>query len=164
MLKLEFGSSAVGVKHVHNFQEAVEHVKHLQDTLRSEADRPGVGLGHGYSLLLMPCLLGTEHDVDVVLFEGQLVAAFLSDNGPTRLPLCAETAAVMPSVLRNGETSCRQHSCVLPWLLETFRTYKNIYLYISSLRLHATSFYVRIGPASSHDNLYKGHLIVLLID
>ncbi|XP_070174693.1 carnosine synthase 1-like [Littorina saxatilis] len=101
VLKLEFGSSAVGVKHVHSFQEAVEHVKHLQDTLRSEADRPGVGLGHGYSLLLMPCLLGTEHDVDVVLFEGQLVAAFLSDNGPTRLPLCAETAAVMPSVLRN---------------------------------------------------------------
>ena len=105
VLKLEFGSSAVGVKHVHSLQEAVQHVKHVQDTLRSEQDHPGVGLGHGCSLILMPRLLGSEHDVDVVLFEGQLMAAFVSDNGPTRLPLCSETAATLPSVLHKGEST-----------------------------------------------------------
>ena len=102
VLKLAFGSRAVGTKHVHSLQEAVQHVQHVQDTLRSEQDHPGVGLGHGCSLILMPRLLGSEHDVDVVLFEGQLIAAFVTDNGPTRLPLCSETAATLPSVLHRG--------------------------------------------------------------
>ena len=104
VLKLEFGSSAVGVKHVHSLQEAVQHVQLAQETLHFELDHPGVGLGHGHALIMMPRLVGSEHDVDVVLFEGQLMAAYVSDNGPTRLPLCAETAAAMPSFLRKGES------------------------------------------------------------
>ena len=118
MLKLEFGSSAVGVKLVHSLPEAARHVRHVQGALRGEADHPGVGLGHGRSLVLTPRLLGSEHDVDVVLFRGQLMAAFVSDNGPTRLPLCLETAAVLPSVLHQGEShglsgACRQ--LLAPW-------------------------------------------------
>ena len=99
VLKLEFGTSAVGVKHVHSLQEAVQHAEEM---LRFELDHPGAGLGHGHALIMMPRLVGSEHDVEVVLFEGQLMAAYLSDNGPTRLPLCAETAAAMPSLLRKG--------------------------------------------------------------
>ena len=105
VLKLEFGSGAVGVKHVRTVQEAVQHVQHVRDTLRSELDHPGVGLGHGRCLVMMPRLQGSEHDVDVVLFQGHLMAAFVSDNGPTRLPLCAETAATMPSVLHKGQSA-----------------------------------------------------------
>ena len=115
VLKLEFGSSAVGVKHVYSLREAVQHVQDVQDTLRSEQDHPGVGLGHGCSLILMPRLLGSEHDVDVVLFEGQLMAAFVTDNGPTRLPLCSETAATLPSVLyRGGCTKSLLHKVPAP--------------------------------------------------
>ena len=96
----------MGVKHVRTVQEAVQHVQHVRDTLRSELDHPGGGLGHGRCLVMMPRLQGSEHDVDVVLFQGHLMAAFVSDNGPTHLPLCAETAATMPSVLQKGQSPC----------------------------------------------------------
>lgn len=102
IMKLEYGSSAFGVKLVRTFEEALEHVEFVQETLRTEADHPGIGLGHGNKLLLMRQLLGTEHDVDLVMFEGELMAAFISDNGPTRKPLCNETASAMPSVLCQG--------------------------------------------------------------
>lgn len=103
ILKLEYGSSACGVKLVYELKDAIEHVNFMQKTFKTEEDHPGIGLGHGQTLLLTPRLLGTEHDVDVVMYKGQLMAAFISDNGPTRLPLCMETAAVMPSCLHVGE-------------------------------------------------------------
>lgn len=103
ILKLEYGSSAVGVKQVKTLQEAKAFVQHVQNTLQSEKDHPGVGLGHSRSFVLMSRLEGTEHDVDLAMFEGQVMAAFVSDNGPTRLPVCSETTAAMPSVLNKGE-------------------------------------------------------------
>lgn len=103
ILKLEYGSSAVGVKQVKTLQEARAFVQHVQNTLQSEKDHPGVGLGHSRSFVLMSRLEGTEHDVDLAMFEGQVMAAFVSDNGPTRLPVCSETTAAMPSVLNKGE-------------------------------------------------------------
>ncbi|KAK7499711.1 hypothetical protein BaRGS_00009052, partial [Batillaria attramentaria] len=99
VLKREYGSCAVAMMHVQGLPEAIAHVQHVQATLRTEDDFPGVGLGHGHSFVLMPRLMGTEHDIDVVMFEGQLMAAFVSDNGPTHFPHCNETAAAMPSVL-----------------------------------------------------------------
>ena len=54
--------------------------------LTREKDFPGIGLGFDNTLLVMEYLTGSEHDVDVIIFHGQLVAAFLSDNGPTREP------------------------------------------------------------------------------
>ncbi|XP_076444055.1 carnosine synthase 1-like isoform X1 [Babylonia areolata] len=99
VMKLEFGSGAVGVKHVHSMKEACQHMELVDRNLRSDADFPGVGLGHGQSMVMMPRLVGTEHDVDVVLFQGQLVAAFISDNSPTHMSLSMETVAVMPSLL-----------------------------------------------------------------
>jgi len=42
---------------------------------------------------------GTEHDVDVIIYKRKLVGAFVSDNGPTRLPKFTETAAAMPTFL-----------------------------------------------------------------
>nr|KAG5708551.1 hypothetical protein BaRGS_032972 [Batillaria attramentaria] len=86
VLKLEYGSSAVAMMHVQGLPEAIAHVQHVQANLRTEDDYPGVGLGHGHSFVLMPRLMGTEHDIDVVMFEGQLMAAFVSDNGPTHFP------------------------------------------------------------------------------
>lgn len=103
VLKLEYGSSAVAMRHVFDAEEAQAHVEHVQSILKTEEDYPGVGLGHGQSFLLMARLLGTEHDVDVVMFEGQLMAAFVSDNGPTHVPLCFETCAIMPTVLDKEE-------------------------------------------------------------
>jgi carnosine synthase len=104
IMKLEYGSSSCGVKLVYEMEDAIEHLEFVQRNLQKEADHPGVGLGHGKTILLVQRLLGTEHDVDVVMYKGQLMAAFISDNGPTRLPLCMETSAVMPSCLPVGKS------------------------------------------------------------
>nr|KAG5697350.1 hypothetical protein BaRGS_004076 [Batillaria attramentaria] len=92
-------SRVAATKHVQNLPEAAEHVQHAQATIRTHADLHGMGEGHGHGFLLMPRLMGTEHDVDVVMFEGQLMAAFLSDTGPTHEPFFRETVGAIPSVL-----------------------------------------------------------------
>ncbi|KAL8577463.1 hypothetical protein ACOMHN_021915 [Nucella lapillus] len=98
VMKLGYGSGSVGVMHVRTVQEAEQHLRLVQETFRREPNFPGTGLSYGNCMILMPRLLGTEHDVDVVLFESQVVAAYVSDNGPTRHPLCIPTSGLMPSV------------------------------------------------------------------
>ncbi|XP_040176764.1 carnosine synthase 1 isoform X2 [Rana temporaria] len=57
--------------------------------------------------LLAEYITGTEHDVDLVLGpNGRLLAAYVSDNGPTLLPGFTETAAALPSRL-NQERRCQ---------------------------------------------------------
>ncbi|KAK7490074.1 hypothetical protein BaRGS_00018774 [Batillaria attramentaria] len=97
VMKFEYGMQAVGVKHVRTFEEALSHMQHVP-TILGVKD----GLGHGDSMVLMPRLLGTEHDVDIVLMEGQLMAGFVMDHGPTHEPMCSETVISSPSVL-SGE-------------------------------------------------------------
>ncbi|KAM6157446.1 carnosine synthase 1 isoform 1-T2 [Rhynchocyon petersi] len=99
VMKLEFGAGAVGVRLVEDAPQCHEHFSRIARDLQGEADHPGIGLGWGNAMLLMEFVEGTEHDVDLVLFGGQLLAAFVSDNGPTRLPGFTETAACMPTGL-----------------------------------------------------------------
>lgn len=99
VMKLEFGAGAVGVRLVEDASQCHEHFSRVVRDLQGEADHPGIGLGWGNAMLLMEFVEGTEHDVDLVLFGGQLLAAFVSDNGPTRLPGFTETAACMPTGL-----------------------------------------------------------------
>ncbi|XP_052673600.1 carnosine synthase 1-like isoform X3 [Crassostrea angulata] len=103
ILKLEYGSSAVGVKLCHDLEECTKMFTGLREHLTCESDHPGIGLGHGNSMVVMKPIVGTEHDVDLVLFERQLVAAYVSDNGPTRPGSFTETAACMPSCLRSDK-------------------------------------------------------------
>uniref|UniRef100_A0A8C3GIH1 ATP-grasp domain-containing protein n=1 Tax=Cairina moschata TaxID=8855 RepID=A0A8C3GIH1_CAIMO len=97
--KLEFGAGGVGVRLVESARQCHAHAARLWRDLRADADYPGIGLGWGNAMLLMEYVPGTEHDVDLVLFEGRLLGAWVSDNGPTRLPAFLETAAVLPSCL-----------------------------------------------------------------
>ncbi|XP_035885660.1 carnosine synthase 1 isoform X2 [Phyllostomus discolor] len=99
VMKLEFGAGAVGVRLVEDASQCRQHFSKIAHDLQGEADHPGIGLGWGNSMLLMEFIEGTEHDVDLVLFGGRLLAAFVSDNGPTRLPGFTETAACMPTGL-----------------------------------------------------------------
>lgn len=50
-------------------------------------------------MVLMPRLVGSEHDVELVMFEGKLQAAFVVDMGPTTPPLCLQMIAALPSML-----------------------------------------------------------------
>uniref|UniRef100_A0A8C3W967 Carnosine synthase 1 n=1 Tax=Catagonus wagneri TaxID=51154 RepID=A0A8C3W967_9CETA len=99
VMKLEFGAGAVGVRLVEDASQCHEHFSRISRDLQGEADHPGIGLGWGNAMLLMEFIEGTEHDVDLVVFGGRLLAAFVSDNGPTRLPGFTETAACMPTGL-----------------------------------------------------------------
>ncbi|XP_076971660.1 carnosine synthase 1 [Tamandua tetradactyla] len=99
VMKLEFGAGAVGVRLVEDVSQCHEHFSRIARDLQGEADHPGIGLGWGNAMLLMEFVEGTEHDVDLVVFGGRLLAAFVSDNGPTRLPGFTETAACMPTGL-----------------------------------------------------------------
>ncbi|NXU57980.1 CRNS1 synthase, partial [Turnix velox] len=97
--KLEFGAGGVGVKLVESRSQCHAHAARLWRDLRDDADHPGIGLGWGNAMLLMEYVPGTEHDVDLVVFRGRLMGAWVSDNGPTRLPAFLETAACLPSCL-----------------------------------------------------------------
>ncbi|KAM9148562.1 carnosine synthase 1 [Pangshura tecta] len=99
VMKLEYGAGAVGVKLVEDVQQCHLHFEKISRDLREDTDHPGIGLGWGNAMLLMEYVSGTEHDVDIVIYDGRMLAAFVSDNGPTRVPHFTETAASMPTCL-----------------------------------------------------------------
>ncbi|KAK3586594.1 hypothetical protein CHS0354_027732 [Potamilus streckersoni] len=99
IMKLEYGSRAVGVTLVRNAAEMEEKYNDIRSILQKPEDYSGIGLGHGNTLMVMEYLVGTEHDVDIILHERRMAGAFVSDNGPTRGKTFTETAACMPSVL-----------------------------------------------------------------
>jgi carnosine synthase len=62
----------------------------------------------------MEYIEGTEHDVDIIIFQRQLIAAFVSDNGPTRQGRFTETPVLMPSCLlpdREGQLVTAAYQC-----------------------------------------------------
>jgi carnosine synthase len=69
VMKLEYGSSAVGVSLAHSISECYRDWTSVQEQLRGENSHPGIGLGHGKNMLLMDYVSGTEHDVDVVVYK-----------------------------------------------------------------------------------------------
>uniref|UniRef100_A0A4W5L5I2 ATP-grasp domain-containing protein n=1 Tax=Hucho hucho TaxID=62062 RepID=A0A4W5L5I2_9TELE len=116
VMKLEYGAGAVGVRKVGSLEESLAHFERIGGDLREETDYPGIGLGWGNAMILMEYVGGTEHDVDVVLFEGRLEGAFVSDNGPTCTPAFTETAAQMPSGLAPDKRAqlirAAHHACL----------------------------------------------------
>ena len=105
VLKLEYGSSAVGVSLGQNIDELRHKYREIQNTLHCEEDFGGIGLGFGNNMAIMELLKGSEHDVDIILFERKMIGAFVSDNGPTRVPFFTETAATMPTTLPSDKAS-----------------------------------------------------------
>ena len=104
VLRLRFGSSAVGTRLVGSRDEARAETLRLEglarEPARADALYGGCGFRHGdgaSSLLLCEFADGSEHDVDLLLFDGELVDAWVTDNGETDFPMCAETCAVLPS-------------------------------------------------------------------
>ncbi|KAK7499881.1 hypothetical protein BaRGS_00008972 [Batillaria attramentaria] len=100
VLKTEFGAGAMGVKLVHSLQEAVDHFNRIQVLHDEHKDRSYI-LGGNYkrSCVLMEYLEGSEHCVDLALYHGELVCAFVSDKGPPIPPNVFKTVITMPSLL-----------------------------------------------------------------
>ncbi|XP_033729200.1 carnosine synthase 1-like [Pecten maximus] len=53
----------------------------------------------GNSMMIMEYFDGTEHDIEVIICRGEVLAAIVSDNGPTRKGSFVETSMSMPSCL-----------------------------------------------------------------
>ncbi|KAL3855357.1 hypothetical protein ACJMK2_014572 [Sinanodonta woodiana] len=86
-----------------NSEELDEKNIKLQSAFQNEEDYFGTGIGHGDTVMDMEYIGGTDHNVDVVIYERKLVAAFVSDKGPTRGKTFIETSACMPSFLPNDK-------------------------------------------------------------
>ncbi|XP_078508033.1 carnosine synthase 1-like [Lissotriton helveticus] len=99
VMKLEFGSGGIGVHMVENKEQCHQHYKNISSKMKEERDCPGIGLSYGNAMVLVEYVSGSEHDVDIIIYDGQLMGAFVSDNGPTRVPDFNETAACMPTFL-----------------------------------------------------------------
>ncbi|KAJ8301637.1 hypothetical protein KUTeg_020624 [Tegillarca granosa] len=89
IIKTEYGSDAYGVSMVTNKEECLNVFEKLQCLYNSPAGRdPSIqyafGTSHGRSVVLMEHIGGTEHDVNIIMFKGILIDAFITDNGPTR--------------------------------------------------------------------------------
>jgi len=116
VMKLEYGAGAVGVRKVDSLAQSLTHFERIGGDLKEETDYPGIGLGWGNAMTLMEYVGGTEHDVDVIIFDGRLEGAFVSDNGPTRPPTFTETAAQMPTGLaadkRGQLITAAHHACL----------------------------------------------------
>ncbi|KAJ1168841.1 hypothetical protein NDU88_000754 [Pleurodeles waltl] len=99
VLKLESGCGAVATKMVKNKEQCHQYYENICSILKVESDCPGIGLRYGNAMVLMEHVSGSEHDVDIIIYDGKLMGAFVSDNGPTRVPDFTETAACMPTYL-----------------------------------------------------------------
>ncbi|XP_013384061.1 carnosine synthase 1-like [Lingula anatina] len=62
-------------------------------------DEPYFGMNHGNEMHLAEYAQGTKHGVEVAIFRGKVLAAFIADNGPTNVPQFFETSSCMPSCL-----------------------------------------------------------------
>eukprot|EP00756_Hemistasia_phaeocysticola_P026286 Hpha_TRINITY_DN16052_c1_g6::TRINITY_DN16052_c1_g6_i2::g.119383::m.119383/K14755/CRNS1, ATPGD1; carnosine synthase len=114
-LKYDTGSSAWGVQ----MTPTAEDMKEVYDTWRGDIEGSqygGVGLGFDGKLIAQEAAVGSEHDVDLVLQDGRLVTAFVTDNGPTGGRYSRELSAAMPSVkskdnqlllIRSAVRACR---------------------------------------------------------
>ncbi|XP_069122358.1 carnosine synthase 1-like [Argopecten irradians] len=56
-------------------------------------------------LMMMEYFDGTEHDIEVILYQGEVLAAIVSDNGPTRPESFLETSMSMPSCLPTSKAA-----------------------------------------------------------
>lgn len=105
VLKHTHGMCGMGVKLVTSVEQAMKEFVEMDKALKEDLDSDWTGMSFKGEVFLMEYLDGTEHDVDIVMFKGELVAALVTDNGPTRLPYFNETCACMPSKRHEDEVA-----------------------------------------------------------
>ncbi|XP_013384068.1 carnosine synthase 1 [Lingula anatina] len=98
LLKPEYGCCSFGIALVKDEKDCMKRFISTQNILRM-SEEICFGMNHGNEMHLAEYAQGIKHGVEVVVFRGKLIAAFISDCGPSRLPLFFETTACMPSCL-----------------------------------------------------------------
>nr|KAG5708664.1 hypothetical protein BaRGS_034881 [Batillaria attramentaria] len=89
-----------GTKVVHSAEEAAEQFLYVQELYEEHKDRAYLlGASFNRNCVLMELLKGSEHCVDLAIFHGELVCAFVCDKGPHIPPDVFKTVITMPSLL-----------------------------------------------------------------
>eukprot|EP00184_Porphyridium_aerugineum_P001268 CAMPEP_0184696922 /NCGR_PEP_ID=MMETSP0313-20130426/4076_1 /TAXON_ID=2792 /ORGANISM="Porphyridium aerugineum, Strain SAG 1380-2" /LENGTH=540 /DNA_ID=CAMNT_0027155657 /DNA_START=111 /DNA_END=1733 /DNA_ORIENTATION=- len=95
ILKPIFGAASMGVTRVNNKTEAIEAYRKVIRTMRVEEDTIWA---QGTQMVLEEYYDGDEFDVDILLFESQVVYAKVSDNWACWEPWFQEVGSNCPSV------------------------------------------------------------------
>lgn len=98
VLKLDTGSCAFGVEIIQDREKLIARFEDYQQYIHTTV-RPGAGLNFNYQIFATPYLKGAEHDVDLIMSNGELIGAYVTDNGATLPDSCKEMTAIMPSLL-----------------------------------------------------------------
>lgn len=98
VIKLDTGSASFGVEVIQAEEELLARFEDYKSYIQT-ATQNGAGLSFNYKIFVTPYLQGSEHDVDLIMFDGELVAGYVTDNGPTMPTLCKEMTEIMPSLL-----------------------------------------------------------------
>ncbi|XP_060594421.1 carnosine synthase 1-like [Ruditapes philippinarum] len=99
ILKLDNCSAAVGACMVKSQTEMKTKFQKVTSSLRTDSDFPHIGLNLGNSMTAWEFYVGTEHIVDVVIYDKTLICAFVTDSGVVRQPYYIATARRMPTFL-----------------------------------------------------------------
>ncbi|XP_069047170.1 carnosine synthase 1-like [Lepisosteus oculatus] len=97
-VKLEKGSGGMGVKIVENSLQCQQHFKSLKWDLKGTTYHM-INKGFKNEPLLMEFISGPRYVVDLIIFQGKLLAAFVSDCGPPGLSYVFNTSHIMPTCL-----------------------------------------------------------------
>lgn len=71
-----------------------EYKSHIQNSTL-----PDVELGLNYKIIATPYLQDYEHDVDLIISDGELLSGYVTDNGFNMTNLARVETAIMPSLL-----------------------------------------------------------------
>ncbi|XP_072033047.1 carnosine synthase 1-like [Amphiura filiformis] len=99
IMKLEYSTGALGVTMCKTRDDVHNAYTAITSSLRPNDYFDGESVGFNNTMILMDYLDGSEHDIDVVIFDRKLVASFLNENGPTNGSTFIETTCLMPSNL-----------------------------------------------------------------
>ncbi|XP_060562577.1 carnosine synthase 1-like, partial [Ruditapes philippinarum] len=99
ILKLDNCSGGIGACMVKSKEELKKQFQQITSSLCTDSDFPRIGLSRGNSMTTFEFYNGTEHNVDVMLYDKTLVWAFITDSGIVRQPIYIGTAKRMPSFL-----------------------------------------------------------------
>lgn len=99
ILKLDNGAGGVGACMINSKEEMKKQFQQITSSLCSDLTFPGIGLGRGNSMTASEFHSGTEHNVDVILYDKTLVWASITDSGLVRQPYYIGTAKRLPSFL-----------------------------------------------------------------
>ena len=96
IVRISHGYGAIGTRLGSDLVEIAERLERV----RSLSASPEYDFsGFQQDVLLVEYLQGSEHDIDVVMMDGDARFWYVTDNGPTDLPYFRETTHLLPSRL-----------------------------------------------------------------